>query len=130
MSTTGQQLVIEVYEIQPTSESTPPLTKPESLPVPFRQRNLSFSPACFDASFDAEAEVIIPRQHGNHVVAHSTSGTHTAIAWRGRALFGSRSPDTPRQFIDAGMKIQDVGIVGGTTFVVDMHRLAWDDDYW
>ena len=33
----GQQLVIEVHEIQPTSN--PPLTKLESLPVPFHKGN-------------------------------------------------------------------------------------------
>ena len=224
----GRYLVIEVHEIQPTS--IPPLRKLESLPVPFRQGKLYFSPACFCASIVAENEVIIldvrsskvlfekktaqpsykkfqgrfspdgrfficealtqdicmwenestrfvpkaslrPRsalrsfkfspnatsilcwneetiqlldpdirftpptphdsalhhQHGDHIVARSTTNTYIAIARRGQSsviLFDSCSLDTPRRFINAGMEIQDVKIVGETVFVADTYRLA------
>ena len=66
------------------------------------------------------------RQHGDHIVAHSTSGIHTAITRRGQSivkLFDSHLPDAPRQSIDTGMEIQDIKFLGEIVFVADTCRL-------
>ena len=67
-------------------------------------------------------------QRRDHMVTHSTSGTHAAIAWRGQSaviVFDLHSPDTPRPFgIATGMEVQDVKIVGETIFVADTRGLT------
>jgi len=105
-------------------------------------RNFTFSPTvtsimCWDQEaiqlLDPDVRVSsLPhesaphRQHGDHVVVHSSSGGHTAIARRGQSavtLFDPRL-DAPRRFLDTGMEIQDIKIVGDTILIADTCQLA------
>jgi len=74
-------------------------------------------------------EIRSPRLWGDHLVAYSADGTRIATARRGHGVVTILGPllDTPKQYINTDMRIQDIKILGSGVFVVDKHRLvSWD----
>ena len=65
-------------------------------------------------------------RQGTHLVAYSAGGTHIATARQLDSWEVILDPlsGTPRQFIDTGVQIWDIGIVGNTVFVVDKDRIV------
>jgi len=127
-----------IWENTPTGYDPRDRLRPRSV-----FRNFMFSPTatsilCWDQETiqlldpDVRVSSPLPREsvsrhhHGGHVAAHSASGDHTAIAWRGRSAVTLFDPclDAPRRFLDTGMEIQDIKIVGDTLFVADTRQLA------
>ena len=80
----------------------------------------------FRVSSPLPCESASHHQHGGHVVAHSASGDRMVIAWRGQSAVTIFDPrlDAPRRFLDTGMEIQDIKIVGEILFVADTRQLS------
>jgi len=70
-----------------------------------------------------------PRSYADHLVAYSADGAHIATARRGHDVVTILGPllDTPKQYINTDMRIQDIKILGNSVFVADKHGLvSWD----
>ena len=64
-----------------------------------------------------------------HLVAYSADRTYIATTRQNDNIVTviDHLSGTSKQFVDAGMKIKDIKVVGNTVFVVDQHKLVgWD----